>query len=119
MNIKTIKAGELDRRITIEYPTETLTGTGAKSVVWTTWKLGIPARKIYPGSGKEDFSDAKLVSTSDVVFMIRYQVQLIEPKVPNAKMRITDLITGEVFHIEFVAEIGRRMGWKLDCNQRK
>lgn len=116
---KVIRSGDLDRRITIEYPVETNTATGARSVVWAAWKSNIPAQKVYASKGKEDFSDAKPISESDVSFITRYLLSDSTPIVPNAKMRITDIVTEEVFDVRYVSEIGRRVGWQMDCKHRK
>lgn len=109
----------LDRRINIQTPVETTTGTGAKVVTWENWKSDVPASKAYSNAGQENFTDGKLITEGALTFMTRYLTKSEGVKVPNAKMRIIDLLTEEIFEIEYVAEVGRRVGWAFTIKHKK
>lgn len=117
--MKQPQSGSLDRKISIQTPTETVTGTGAKTIVWDDWMTNIPAQKIYGSSGQETFTQGKLISEAGLTFWTRYLTKSEGIRVPNAKMRIVDLLTEEIFEIEYVAEIGRRVGWAFTIKHRK
>lgn len=100
-----MRAGELDRRITIQQPNVTRNETGEEVTTWadvaTVWA------KADPVDGDEGFQSDRRVNTSRMQFTIRYR-----PGV-TAKMRV--VYDGETFKIEDVREKNRREGLVLDC----
>lgn len=101
MTEKTPRIGQLDRRIEIQEPTETRTATGGVGVTWAAFAR-CWAGVAYPLTGNnEDVQGDQAVSTTRVVFSIRYRDGL------NAKMRI--LYAGDYYDLmPPFSEVGRK-----------
>ncbi len=99
-----MRAGDLDRLITIEQPTETIDAYGAPIQSWTTLAANVPAQVSYD-NGSEYFAAGQMNARIDAVFKIRYRSDL------TTKMRIS--YGGETYDIKFLNEIGRREGYNI------
>ena len=103
-----MKAGKLDRRITIERETETVDRYGTPSATWapivTVW-----AQRITQST--DEFLAAPGEATTAAVFRIRYR--------PDVRMTDRVVFEGEAFNIVETKEIGRRVGLELRCEARQ
>lgn len=106
-----MRAGELDRRITIETPTDVRDAEAAISQTWAAFVpvggaalVDIPA-KVIPRRGTERFAAAQINVEFDTTFRIRYVAGI------TAKMRIQ--YDGVTYDIQYPAELGRREGLDL------
>lgn len=99
--------GKLDRKITIQQPTEAANAAGEVAITgWTTWHSPWASKR--PLRGSERFlADARRASHT-AVWEIRYKTGL------TTKMRITDDL-GVVYKINSFQEIGRREGWQIEA----
>lgn len=92
------RAGQFDRRITIEQPTETRDLVGDPITAWsefaTRWARKIDRR------GTERFQAERETAEREVLFEIRYLAGV------NETMRI--LFDGDTYDIEEVLEVRRR-----------
>lgn len=103
-----MRAGLLDRRITIQGKAITQSDSGEEVVAWTdvatVWAEKVEIR------GLERFSIKQIVGHSVKTFRIRWS---------NNVSEITDehriLFDGRVFDITDVREIDRRVGIEIDC----
>jgi SPP1 family predicted phage head-tail adaptor len=98
-----MKAGALDRRITIQDRVETQNSFGEAQIsyndVATVWA------EVKPLTGREYFSAAQYVPEAKLKIRIRYRPGVTE------KQRI--MYQGETYDIGYIAEIGRREGLEL------
>ncbi|WP_035724641.1 phage head closure protein [Fodinicurvata fenggangensis] len=104
-----MRAGKLDRRITIE---RLVTGTdpyGAPTETWQT--LASVWAQVLQESGQEFFAADAIQAERRVVFRIRYRDDLA----------MTDRVTyGDWQHdIHEIRELGRRDGLELHCTARE
>lgn len=102
-----IKAGKLDRQITITRETETVAASGAVSKAWATVAT-VRAELVQRGADEylAGFGEAE---TGGAVFRIRYLAGL------TTGDRVT--FDGETYDIDEIAELGRRRGLELRCSQ--
>ena len=102
----TVRAGELDRRITLQRATVTRDGLNNPVETWgdyaTVWA------KYEPVSDGEKFRAGERASEIGARFMIRYSSQVADV---SPKDRI--LFGGREFAITRVKEIGRRVGLEI------
>ncbi len=98
-----IKAGKLDRQITIERQAETVAASGSVSKTWTTVAtvraelVQLAAEEYLAGFGEAD--------TGGAVFRIRYLEGI------TTADRVT--FDGATYDIEEIAELGRKRGLEL------
>jgi SPP1 family predicted phage head-tail adaptor len=99
--------GKLDRKITIQQPTEAANAAGEVAITgWTTWHSPWASKR--PLRGSERFlADARRASHVSI-WEIRYKTGI------TTKMRITDDL-GVVYKINSFQEIGRREGWQIEA----
>ncbi len=98
-----MQAGRLDRKITIETPTDVQSGTGVVTQTWATFAT--PWAEVRPVRGQERFAAAQVAGEIDQVFRIRWLSGV------TRKMRISyDSLTWDIIDI---AEIGRREGLEI------
>lgn len=100
-----MRAGKLDRRITIQQPTFTRNETGEQIASWAD--LATVWAKADPVDGDEGFQSDRRVNSARMQFTIRFRPGI------TTKMRIS--YDGELFKIEDVREVDRREGLVLDC----
>lgn len=105
-----MRAGQLDRRITLQRRDEEASASGEPRVVWrdvaTVW-----AALVY-GKGAERFAAQQVMSEVPVTFRIRYA----RAWRPTTLDRI--VYDGRDYDIRDVREIGRREGYELDATVR-
>lgn len=100
-----IKAGKLDRQITIERQTETVAASGSVSKAWTT--LATVRAELVQLAAEEYLAGFGEADTGGAVFRIRYV----------AGITTADRVTfdGATYDIEEIAELGRKRGLELRC----
>jgi SPP1 family predicted phage head-tail adaptor len=98
-----MRAGLLDRRITIERATTTRDSYG--QTIYTWHPLANVSAQVLAQSGKEFFAAAQLQASQRVLFRFRWIGAL------TALDRVS--YGGRVFDIQFVRELGRRAGTEL------
>ena len=97
-----MRAGRLDRRITIEQPTAAVNTFGEPVQTWAD--LATVWASVRAKSGREFFAGGEQ-ATADTVFRIRYRSDV------TRVMRIS--YGGAVYDITAIAEIGRREGLEI------
>lgn len=105
-----LAAGLLDRRITISQIVKTQVKSGQINTSWSDLLVNLPARMV-PNSGGQGFEADQRVSNNSLVFQVRYLGVIIKPG-----MRLT--YNGEVYNINYVAEIGRKDGIEIRCETK-
>lgn len=100
-----IKAGKLDRQITIERQTETVAASGSVSKTWAA--LATVRAELVQLAAEEYLAGFGEVDTGGAVFRIRYL----------AGITTADRVTfdGATYDIEEIAELGRKRGLELRC----
>lgn len=98
-----MRAGKLDRFITIERPTETVAASGAVSSTWAN--IATVRAELVQQSASEILSGFGEGETGSVIFRIRYL-----PGLTTADRVIYD---GAAYGLQEVAEIGRKRGLEL------
>lgn len=103
-----MRAGTLDRRITIQRQTSTLSDSGDPVVVWADVAT-VYARKL-ENRGQERFTTQQIVGRAMKTFQFRWSATVAEV---TTKHRI--VFDGRDHDITDVREIGRREGIEVDC----
>lgn len=98
-----MRAGKLDRSITIERLTETVSDTGGVASAWTT--TATIRAEIVNQTASEFLTGYGEAEAGTIVFRIRYRADI------TTADRIT--YAGRQFNIKEVAEIGRRRWLEL------
>lgn len=98
-----MRAGDLDRKITIESRTESRSATGAATYTWAA--LATVWAKVKPVRGQEYFAAQQVNAQIDAVFTIYYRADI------TRTMRIN--YGGEYYDIQDIAELGRGEGLEL------
>ncbi len=98
-----MKAGNLDRRITISVKTATRDSYGAEIIGWST--LATVWAQVMPLSGREYFTAAQFVPEAELKIRIRFREDFDE----TAKITYNN-IDYDILHI---AEIGRQDGLEI------
>ena len=100
-----IKAGNLDRQITIERQTETVAASGSVSKSWTA--LATVRAELVQLAAEEYLAGFGEADTGGAVFRIRYL----------AGITTADRVTfdGATYDIDEIAELGRKRGLELRC----
>lgn len=93
-----MRAGELDRRITIASFTESQNAYGEPVKTWNT--LATVWANVKPASGREFFNSNQRVAEVDTIFKIRYRDDV------TPQMRV--LYNGSIYDIKSILEIGGR-----------
>ncbi|WP_328591732.1 phage head closure protein [Pararhizobium mangrovi] len=98
-----MRAGKLDRTISLERQTETVADSGAISKTWT--KIATVRAEIVTASMHERLTGYGEAENGNVVFRIRYL----------AGLTTADRVTydGKHFDLDEIVEIGRRRGLEL------
>lgn len=102
-----IKAGKLDRQITIEREAETVAASGAVSKAWAP--VATVRAELMQRSADEFLTGFGEADAGTAVFRIRYLAGIIT----------TDRVTcdGVVYDIDEIAELGRKRALELRCSQ--
>ena len=103
-----MRAGNMDRRITIEKNTPTRSATGEEKENWTT--LATVWAEVNSVGGGERFRGAHIVAEATTSFVIRHRTDVTE------KMRIQ--FDGDDYDIHVISEIGRREGLVIQASRR-
>lgn len=100
-----IRAGKLDRTISIERKTETVSPTGTGAVVKTWLNIATVRAEIVQQSASEFLTGFGEAENGTIVFRVRYL----------AGITTADRVTyaGQVYDLKEVTEIGRRRGLEL------
>ena len=98
-----MRAGRLNRRITIQEPTESQGTTGQAVPSWATYRT--VWAEVKQRTGKESFDADQMVAETNTIFKIRYLTGL------TRKMRIS--YGGDYYGIESIAEIGFKEGHEI------
>ena len=109
-----MRAGKLDRLITIQRKTVTRSNTGQEIVTWTNLSSSCPAT-VAPLQGDERFSGAQIVANQQFEFQVRWSKDVAGV---DAKDRIiyamaTSPPEDEIYDVVQVSEIGRRSGLRI------
>lgn len=103
------RAGNLDRRITIEQATETQNAVGEPIVTWSTFAtLWASKRDV---TGREPFTSQERYAEVDTIFKIRWIDDL------SAKMRIS--YDGRYYDIIRFNELGRKEAIEIMATARQ
>lgn len=98
-----MRAGRLNRRITIQTPTEVQDDHGQPIPSWATFRTVWAEVKQQPG--KESFDADQVVAETNTIFRIRYLTGL------TRKMRIS--YNSDLYDIHSIAEIGFKEGHEI------
>lgn len=101
-----MRAGRLDRRITIQAVTRSRDSFGQASETWADLLTVWAAFK--PVSASERFAAAQTIATQAATFSIRYRADL---SLSPGGHRIR--FDGKNWNITGYSEIGRREGWEI------
>ena len=123
-----MRAGSLDRRITIQRKTVTLSESGASVEVWANLSMRAPAA-MYPVKGDERFVSPEKVAEEQIEFRIRYsstladlspQDRILHPALTADQAADPEYVVPDRFihDVLAVAEIGRREGLKIITRRR-
>ena len=98
-----MRAGRMDKRITIQQVTETQDGYGDPADSWAAYKT--VWAEVLEKRGREYFNNPETVAAAPAVFRIRYLAGV------TRKMRIS--YDSETYDIESIAMIGRKEGLEI------
>lgn len=121
-----MRAGRLDRRITIQRKTVTMSSSGEPVETWTAVGAMRRAASKTPVRGDERFSTPQLVAREQVEFGVRYsadvaaltpQDRIIEPALEEASPA-NEPRSRDIYDVLGVHEIGRREGLRIITARR-
>jgi SPP1 family predicted phage head-tail adaptor len=103
-----IRAGKLDRRLTIQRKVVTTSPSGEQIETWSS--VAVVWGEAKPLPGDEKFGDQQLIASSIMTFRIRWRTD----------MTVQDKIIhwGKTWDILDIREIGRREGLEIDAKAR-
>lgn len=106
-----MRAGRLDRRITISRNFPVVSESGSVSDGWTD--LATVRASVKYNRGSERFTVQQLVGKTFVTFTCRWSNQVSD-------LAVTDRVTyeGRAFDIHDVRELGNREGMEIDASTR-
>lgn len=102
-----MRAGRLDRTITIERATETISPSRSVSAVWTA--IASPRAEVLQASTNEFLAGMGEGERTSIVFRIRFLAGI------TTEDRVT--YSGAAYNIREIREIGRRRGLELRCER--
>ena len=120
-----MRAGRLDRMITIQRKTETQSDSGAPVETWSNLVLR-RAASMAPVRGDERFGSEQNVAQEQTEFRIRYSAdvaslspldRIIEPAL-QADSPVDDAEERRLYDIVAIHEIGRREGLRIIATRR-
>lgn len=123
-----MKAGSLDRRITIQRKTVTQSPSGETDEAWANIALRRPA-SMWPVRGDEQFSNPEKVATDQIEFRVRYSAdvavltpldRILYPALTEDQAEDEGFVipVRSIHDVLLVQEIGRREGLKIITNRR-
>lgn len=120
-----MRAGRLDRMITIQRRSQSVSASGAPSETWTTLVNRRPA-SMNPVKGEERFNPPQTNAQEQIEFRIHYSAdvadlsprdRIIYPAL-GADSPTDDPTDRQIHDIVAVHEIGRREGFKIIAERR-
>lgn len=102
-----MRAGRMDRRITIQQSDSTRTALGDPNGSWTT--LASVWAEVVPTSGREYTNGAAEQRVASRV--TRFRIRYLAAAAADTQLRV--LYNGQTYDIQHIAEIGRRQGLDL------
>lgn len=102
-----IRAGKLDRQITIERETETVAASGAVSNAWA--EIATVRAELVQRSAEEFLTGFGEADAGGAVFRVRYLAGI------TTADRV--ICAGVSYDIDEIAELGRRRGLELHCKR--
>lgn len=123
-----MKAGTLDRRVSIQRRTLTQASDGSEIETWANISVRRPA-SMYPVKGEERFANPEKTAREQIEFRVRYSSdvaaltpvdRLIYPALTDAQAADASYVipTRSIHDVLFVLEIGRRQGLKIVTERR-
>lgn len=123
-----MRAGSLDRRVTIQRKTVTLSDSGDTVEAWANLSVRRPA-SMWPVKGDERFGSPEEVANEQIEFKVRYSAdvaaltpldRIIHPALTTEQAADPDYVIPErsIHDVLAVLEIGRREGLKIITNRR-
>ncbi|MDW4548838.1 head-tail adaptor protein [Defluviimonas sp. D31] len=103
-----MRAGTLDRFISIERLTENVAASGAVSTTWT--EIAAVRAELVQQSETEALTGFGEGETTSVIFRIRY--------LPGMTLADRVIYAGSAYGLQEIAEIGRRRGLELRAARR-
>jgi len=109
-----VRAGRLDRLISIQRKSVTRSNTGQEIVSWVSLATQLPA-SVAPLRGDERFNGAQIVSQEQFEFTFRWFSAISDLSVKDRIAYPSNDSPGvdQVYDIVQVGEIGRREGFKV------
>lgn len=123
-----MKAGQLDRRVTIQRKTETPSPSGEPQVSWSNIAVR-RAASMWPVRGDERFSFAEETAYEQIEFRVRYSAdvaaltpldRVLHPALTNEQAADPSYVipTRSIHDVLACLEIGRREGLKIITQRR-
>lgn len=121
-----MRAGRLDRLVTVQRKTFTETASGEPVEVWSTLANRIPASIWTPPAGEESFKNPQMVAREKVEWLVRYSSALsnlspldriVYPALSEASPE-DDPVGRSVYEVTGVHEVGRREGLRIVTARR-
>lgn len=123
-----MRAGSLDRRVTIQRQTVTQSGSGEEIKVWTNVSLRRSA-SMFPVKGDERFRSPTEIADEQIEFKVRYSSdvaslspmdRVLHPALTEAQAADAGYVvpTRSIHDVLAVLEIGRRDGLKIITRRR-
>lgn len=123
-----MKAGSLDRRVTIQRKTETPSPSGEPEVTWANISVRRPA-SMWPVRGDERFASPEETAYEQIEFRVRYSAdvaalspldRVIHPALTAEQAADLNYVipTRSIHDVLGVLEIGRREGLKIITQRR-
>lgn len=124
-----MRAGRLDRRITVQTRATTRSGSGAIGEAWTTLGSARRPASVALAKGDERLRERQDVASQDWEFRVRYSEQLaaltplsriIYPALSDAEAGDSEFVPSDqrIYDVQSVAEIGRREGQTILTRRR-
>lgn len=123
-----MRAGILDRRVTIQRKTVTQSPSGEPAEAWANLVLRRPA-SMWPVKGDERFTSPEKVANEQIEFRVRYSAdvstltpldRIIHPALTEDQAADAEYVipTRSIHDVLAVLELGRREGLRIITNRR-
>ena len=103
-----IRAGQLDRVVTIQERVVTENSVGEDTYDWVDLATGVRAQVIQQ-SGREIFRAGSIQTAVDTLFVMRYR--------PDVSVSNRIVYNGKAYNLYSVRELGRRRGLEISANR--
>lgn len=104
-----MRAGKLDRQITIQFPAVSRDTLGGQVLSWADYATVWARVDLQPNKRTEAFTAAQVVANAEVLFSTRYLAGVLET------FRV--LYDNHVYDIKGVTETGRKQGLEIRGKQ--